>query len=1080
MFSDDRKSFTTDSTRVSTWLRVLRLGVLLALPLQTAFATGPLCTQQPAATVVVTTVTDGVSTCSSDGVGNCSLRDAIAYVNCNTGADTIKFNIPGGGPQTISLVTPLPDITDSVTIDGYTQTGSSANTSTQGSNATLLIQLNGSGIPLPTPPQVANGITLRAGASLIRGLAISGFPGDNNLGTTSGNGILITGGSHAIAGNFIGLNGDGTVAKPNGGDGIYITSSDNLIGGADAASKNVVANSGFTGISMSGIAATKNRVHGNLVGTNPKGNAAIANGAFGVYMNSAPGNTVGGSAAGAGNVISGNGGAGVRVNATGSIGNAIQGNFIGVGADGSLAIPNGSNAAASETAGISVRDAPNTLIGGTEAGARNVISATPPAGILIRGAGATGAQILGNFVGTDATGTSAVPAAGSTDGVVIVDATDSQVGGTTGGARNVISGNTAVGVVILTGAKVQVRGNFIGTDVSGTKVLANGGNQLRVSGGTDNVIGGTAAGAANVVAFNKFNGVVIANQGNAVAQRNRISANTIFGTGKLAIDLGPPGPDGVTQNDAGDVDAGPNGLQNFPALTSASNIVIAGSSVTRIQGTLNSLPNVSYALEFFASDTCGSTGVAQANQWVGATGVTTDASGNASFSVDTFAQIPIGKFATATATHSSGDTSELSACIAIAGPGEPTLTSSQATSAVGEAVVLSSMITPVTGRPFPTGSVTFLDGTTALGTVTLSANAEATLTTSALERGSHSLTAVYSGDSNYSASTSIALTQTVKAMPSVVLTAVPFPLVIGQPVALTATVTNTNAPVPTGNVSFRDGAQVLAANVALDANGNASFTTAALAPGNHFLSASYGGDANNLAVESAAVTQIKAGDVVITRDSDFRRLFASVISRGPTPGGSVTFKSGNTILATLALADGRAEIDIPAGAVAPFTVEYGGDPANGYAAATSNPLSDNVEANDVVLAALPVGGSTDTVVAAATILSGFPTPTGTVEFFDNDRPVGKVNVAAGAAALQLKLGPGRHKLSAKYSGDRTYFAAVSNFGDVNNASGGGGSGGGCTFARAQLQLYDEPLLALFLILSALALARRRVCRLNHE
>jgi len=184
------------------------------------------------------------------------------------------------------------------------------------------------------------------------------------------------------------------------------------------------------------------------------------------------------------------------------------------------------------------------------------------------------------------------------------------------------------------------------------------------------------------------------------------------------------------------------------------------------------------------------------------------------------------------------------------------LTSTPNPSIVGQAVTLTATVTPaVADALVPGGTVAFRDGATVIGTATL-VNGRATLVTSALAVGTHSLTVAYSGDLEFSASTSAAVTQTVNlASTTTSLTSTPNPSAVGQAVTLRATVSPV-APatgVPTGSVTFRDGATSLGV-VAL-VNGSASLTISTLAAGSHSLTAAYGGSPTFLASTSAAVTQ---------------------------------------------------------------------------------------------------------------------------------------------------------------------------------------------------------------------------------
>jgi CSLREA domain-containing protein len=274
---------------------------------------------------------------------------------------------------------------------------------------------------------------------------------------------------------------------------------------------------------------------------------------------------------------------------------------------------------------------------------------------------ASGSKSEGNFIGTDPTGTLDRGNGGlgvgiSTSNVVI--------GGTTRDKRNLISGNQAHGVEMF-GFGVEgnnkVQGNLIGTDKKGTANLGNGMAGVFILSGSNNLVGGSSTAAANTIAFNGAigesggrDGVEILNDNST---GNRILSNSIFSNVGLGVDLLGPNEDVLTDvstpNDSGDTDTGPNRLQNNPSVGSAKTI----SGTTTIQGTLNSLSGELYTIQFF-SNPSGDEG----KKFIGTKSVSTNASGNASFSFSPANAVSVGQRVTATATrNSTGDTSEFSA-----------------------------------------------------------------------------------------------------------------------------------------------------------------------------------------------------------------------------------------------------------------------------------------------------------------------------------------------------------------------------------------------------------------------------------
>ncbi|MFL6209445.1 MAG: Calx-beta domain-containing protein [Pyrinomonadaceae bacterium] len=333
---------------------------------------------------------------------------------------------------------------------------------------------------------------------------------------------------------------------------------------------------------------------------------------------------------------------GITING-GATGNIVKGCYIGTD-------PTGTTAAGNNAFGIT--SGGSNTIGGLNAGEGNLISGNGfPVGFggLSLGSGDT---VEGNKIGTNAAGTVAIP--NNTIGILA----NTGFGHTIQG--NLISGNTGAGIVFAFGAGTgsTVKGNKIGTDVTGTSAISNGAQGLQLLGGSlNNTIGGAGAGEGNVIAFNTLAGIGLDSTAGA---GNRITGNSIHDNTLLGIDLGS---DGVTPNDAGDPDTGPNNLQNFPVITSA---LVTGSTKT-ITGTLNSTPGQAFTIEFFANSTCDSSGNGEGQTYLGSlTTDPTDGSGNVSFTFHP-TTLSAGQVVTATATDTSGNTSEFSQCVTVAG-----------------------------------------------------------------------------------------------------------------------------------------------------------------------------------------------------------------------------------------------------------------------------------------------------------------------------------------------------------------------------------------------------------------------------
>ena len=368
-----------------------------------------------------------------------SLAWAIGQVDSdpNPGVDTIDFAIAGTGPFTISPTLPFPAITHPVLIDGYSQAGASANTQAADDDAVLMIDLDGTFGNIPT-----YGLDVAAADCTIQGLAITDFSSGITFDNGSNGGV--------VQGDFIGTDATGTFAQGNS-DGVLF-------------------------------------------------------------------------------------------------------------AGGQL-----------------------DTLGGTTPAARNIISGNTSENVLMENSGyseTTGNVVEGNFIGLKASGTSTLATAA--DGVNLSGCADNVIGGTAAGAGNVISGQLSDGIQINGSNDNLVEGNSIGTDPTGTIALGNTGPGILIQDSSlNNTIGGIGAGAGNTIAFNTGAGVVVGNYSGDPSTGNAILSNSISGNDALGIDLGD---DFITPNTPGGPHSGPNELQNFPVLTEAG--TFDGS--TYVVGTLNS------------------------------------------------------------------------------------------------------------------------------------------------------------------------------------------------------------------------------------------------------------------------------------------------------------------------------------------------------------------------------------------------------------------------------------------------------------------------------------------------------------
>ncbi|MDB5355894.1 MAG: Cna domain protein [Phycisphaerales bacterium] len=708
-----------------------------------------------------------VTNTADSGAG--SLRQAILDANLNADAqgvpDSITFNFASSGVQTISPLSPLPAITDVLVLDGTSQLGYAGSP---------LVEING-GSP------GAGGIGLEVDSpSKIEGLAVNGF-------TVVGIHVGLGGDGATLQANYVGTDATGMTAKPNA-TGILV----------DAGGVFVVGNL-ISGNSGDGLQVTGNnaRIVANFIGTNITGAAALGNGNFGINISGGAGATIGGTTPDARNIISGSGADGITFNS--AVGGLVEGNYLGTDSSGASALPNAGN-------GISVFFSTGISIGAAAAGAGNLVSANFGNGVYFKFS--TSCTVAGNFIGTDVTGT--LIADGSSNimgnfgsGVFLdTDSGGNVIGGSTPAARNLIAGSLGNGITVQTTdlESNTIQGNYIGTDAAGLIALPNQGNGINITSPGNTVLGNLVSGNAgfgvqlnsdlttvtgNLIGTdstdlnplpNQGTGVYILGNNNSVLSNtisynggvgvtvfagigNTIRKNSSYMNAHLAIDLGDDGP---TTNDFNSHASGPNLYQNFPVIISA---VISSSGTITLTGTLDSIAAGPFTIDFYTSAAPDPSGYGQGQNWLGSVSVTPDASGHCTFNATFTAPAGGQGFVSATATDLNGNTSEFGLTQAITQAPAPvatttTLSSNLNPSQFGQTVTFTAIVSNNGSGPI-TGTVTFYDGSTALGTGTLT-NGAATFSTSALGVGSHQITAVYGGDPTDLASTSAPLTQVVK------------------------------------------------------------------------------------------------------------------------------------------------------------------------------------------------------------------------------------------------------------------------------------------------------------------------------
>ena len=631
-----------------------------------------------------------VTTAADTGAG--SLRAAIVAANANPDLDLIAFAIPGGGVRTISPLAALPDVVQPVVIDGTTQPGYAG---------VPLIELSGA------LAGVAHGLALRGGGSTVRGLIINRWAAS---GMAGGNGIYIdNAGGNRIEGCYIGTNAAGTAPAPNGSVGIFVigATSQNTIGGTTAAARNVISGNAVSGIALASGGAGRNLVRGNYIGVNAAGTAAVPNQGNGVFVNS-PDDTIGGNVAGARNIISGNIDPGVFIAALAPR-TVVLGNYVGTDVTGTIDLGNPANGITSGNPSVS--GAPNAVIGDATPLGGNLISGNDFPGIYLLGAASSGARVQGNTIGLDVTRSTAL---GDGNGIVVDQANDVVIGGAAAGARNHVGGHPFAGIVLLSAARTTITGNVVGLGATPGPGLGNT-TGIVVADSPNSVIGGAAPGEGNTIAGNTFYGISVrgagsvdnrivgnrigtdgsaaTNLGNALdgiliaASRttigqsgagnviafngragvydstgtdNAIRYNVLRGNGELGIDLLPRG---LTKNDLLDADTGANGLINFPYLDSAFVI----GNVRRVYGRMEGKPNTTYRIDLFRNEACDPRHFGEAQEHLGEATRLTDGAGNCSFMIDLPLPTvpPPTPYITATATDATGNTSELSQCLCL-------------------------------------------------------------------------------------------------------------------------------------------------------------------------------------------------------------------------------------------------------------------------------------------------------------------------------------------------------------------------------------------------------------------------------
>jgi hypothetical protein len=376
------------------------------------------------------------------------------------------------------------------------------------------------------------------------------------------------------------------------------------------------------------------------------------------------------------------------------------------------------------------------------------------------------------------------------------------------------------------------------------------------------------------------------------------------------------------------------------------------------------------------------------------------------------------------------------------GPSKTTLTDSVQSSQFGFPFTLTATVTSLVAGFTPTGTVTFLDSGVSFGSGTLNGSGVATFTTSSLSAGLHTLTANYSGDTNFSPGSSTPITHTVTSFGSTTTLASSLdPSVFGQSVTFTATVTGGGPGTPTGTVTFFDSGTSIGSG-ALNGSAQATFTTTTLSGGTHSITATYGGDNTFAGSSSAAVTQTVtpgSSSTAVTSSGNptgfgatvtFTATVSAVAPAAGTATGTVTFIDGAMTLGSAALSGGQATFSTSTLTIGnhSITAAYGGDTnfTGSTSAVFTQTISSGASTTTLASSVNPTVFGQSVTFTAMVTGSGSGTPTGTVTFLDGGASIGSVTLSGGKATLtKSNLTVANHSVTAAYSGDANFASSTS-------------------------------------------------------
>jgi hypothetical protein len=841
-----------------------------------------------------------------------------------------------------------------------------------------------------------SGLTISAGNSTVRGLVISGFRIFVPATVVTGGIVLEGKGGDVVAGNFLGTNVAGTAATTAvNGIGLFeFGSTNDTVGGTSPADRNLISGNAGVGVDIDAN-STGTLIEGNFIGTDATGTTALPNGSDGI-ISQASNTTVGGAASGAGNLISGNNAVGFFNEGGSTTGIVVQGNLIGTDVTGTKGLGNGNF-------GVAISGS-NSTVGGTDPGARNVIS-VDVGGLNISG---NNNVVQGNLFGTDITGKVSLQLESNAPTDVFINGGNSNtIGGTTAAARNVMVGTGAnlaagVGITINSGTGNVVEGNFIGTDITGNAALGNGGGGVAIS-TSGNTVGGSAPGAGNVISGNGNAASVGLGFGEGIIDLTAASSTLIEGN---LIGVGADGTTALGNSDVGVL------LDGSSSTTLGNTIAFNSIDGVRVSGTMDLISRNS----IFSNNALSK-------------GINLVANGN------NLQPAPVLTFT----PNPGGGNGTLSGTLAAAA---------------------SSMFTVeiFSNDTFPTPGDE--EGKTFITSTTVSTNASG--------MGSFSLpepTAIYTATATDPNNNTSEFSNAVGAAPlqttTTTLSSSLNPSTVGTAVTFTAVVAPASGTgTPGGNVTFSiDGAvQTPSVSLSVVAGHDEAVLppVSNLAAGPHTIAATYNGDTTFAMSVATPLTQtVNKINTTTTLSSSLNPstvgtavTFTAIVAPASgigTPGGNVTFSIDGTVQTPsvpLAVVGGHDEASLPPVSnlsAGPHTIAaiYNGDTT--FATSTATPLTQTVNTASLQNTTTTLSSSLNpstvgtavTFTAVVAPASGTGTPGGNVTFSIDgtvQTPSVSLSVVGGHDEAVLppvsNLAAGPHAIAAMYNGDTTFATSV--------------------------------------------------------